>query len=176
MKYGDFTLGQMEALTNKLGGMEAVSGILSGAIKVTLEIIRHLIDCDALPFVPKGLEVEKHCPGGKLEWNAAKVALYLSPNQQGNKVVVGNDLRKELADKPVLNACVLDYLLAHPELIPESWKGKAVFFWGTIYRDADGLLYVRYLYWGGDRWYWGSLWLAYDWRSDHPAACAQASA
>jgi len=37
-----------------------------------------------------------------------------------------------------MNANVLDYLLAHPELIPEDWKNKYVFFWGTIYRYSSG--------------------------------------
>lgn len=36
MKYGDMTLGQVEALINKLGGMEYVKGILSGKFVVHL--------------------------------------------------------------------------------------------------------------------------------------------
>lgn len=70
----------------------------------------------------------------------------------------------------MLNANVLEYLLAHPDLIPEEWKGKAVFFWGTIYRDSDGGLYVRYLYWSGVRWSWVCNWLARDWIGHDPAA------
>ena len=82
----------------------------------------------------------------------------------------GNKLRKELANKDVLNANVLDYLLAHPELIPEEWKGKLIFFWGTIYRDSDGRLYVRYLRWGGSRWNSGYGWLDNGFYSGNPAA------
>lgn len=62
---------------------------------------------------------------------------------------------KELEDQPVLNANVLDFLREHPELIPDEWKGKFTFFWGTIYRHRDGDLYVRCLYWDGGRWDWG---------------------
>lgn len=115
-----------------------------------------IIDLDTNPYCPDGWEVVEHKEGGKIKWDIAKQAdaLYLSKNQQGGRVVKGNKLRKELADKPVLNASVLDYLLANPHLIPEEWKGKAVFFWGTIYRHSDGSLDVRYLDWGGGRWGW----------------------
>ena len=81
----------------------------------------------------------------------------------------GNKLRKELQSRKVLNANVLDYLLAHPELIPEEWKGKCLFFWGTIYRRSNGHLYVRFLYWFGDRWRWVGGWLDDGWRGNDPA-------
>jgi len=35
MKYGELTLGQIEAAVNKLGGMEGVQRFLSGQAKVT---------------------------------------------------------------------------------------------------------------------------------------------
>jgi hypothetical protein len=110
-----------------------------------------------------------------LEWNPAKVCLHLSPNQQSGKIIKGHKLRKELEKEPVLNANVCDYLLAHPELIPEEWKGKHIFFWGTIYRGSDGDLYVRYLYWCGSQWHWDYYWLGDDWSSDNPALCSQVS-
>jgi hypothetical protein len=77
---------------------------------------------------------------------------------------------------PVMNANVLDFLLANPDLIPEEWKKdehgntRYIFFWGTVYRDRGGDLYVRYLCWGGDRWGWGSRWLGSGWDGDSPAA------
>lgn len=129
----------------------------------------HTIDCDANPYTPEGWRVEEHRKGGQSVWNKEKVALYLSERQKGSSYIIGNDLRKELADKPVMNACVLDFLLAHPELIPESWKGKAVFFWGTIYRGSSDLLYVRCLYWRDSQWFWDYYWLASKWHSFYPA-------
>ncbi|HEY4477351.1 MAG TPA: hypothetical protein VJB56_01875 [Candidatus Paceibacterota bacterium] len=69
----------------------------------------------------------------------------------------------------MLNANVLDYLLAHPDFIPEWWKGKAVFFWGTIYRNSYGNLCVRYLCFYGDRWDWNYDWLGIDWNVSYPA-------
>lgn len=140
-------------------------------MKGQLEIkpIEHLIDCDVYPFIPNGWAVEEHKKGGMFKFNPEKISLYLSKKQKS-----GHDLRKELADKPVMNANVLDYLLAHPELIPEEWKGKYIFFWGTIYRLSVGSLIVRCLSWSGSEWFWGCSWLdcGFDFSSDNPAALA----
>jgi len=128
------------------------------------------IDCDADPFCPSEWKVEEHKKSGKVKWTRELVQLYLSENQKSGKCIQGHELRKELASKPVLNACVLDFLLAHPHLIPEEWKGKAVFFWGTIYRNSAGRLYVRFLYWRGGRWHWHYNWLGHDFHARRPAA------
>ncbi|MEK7642999.1 MAG: hypothetical protein AAB372_00920 [Patescibacteria group bacterium] len=168
MKYGELDLGQVEAIVNKLGGMEGVHRLLSGRAEVT--IVRHIIDCDVDPFTPDGWKVEEHKKGGQFEWGPAKVSLHLSPNQKDGKVIEGNKLRKELAREPMLNANVLDYFLANQYLIPEEWKGKAVFFWGTIYRRSGGRLFVRCLYFDGGRWDWSCSWLDDDWDDIGPAA------
>lgn len=129
----------------------------------------HLIDCDAAPFIPNGWSVEEHKKGGHLKFDPAKVFLYLSKKQK-KKSIGGYDLREELSGKPVMNANVLDYLLAHQELIPESWKGELIFFWGTIYRYYIGHLGVRCLGWSGSRWYWCHVWLGGNFDADYPAA------
>ncbi|MDO8516116.1 MAG: hypothetical protein Q7S28_02600 [bacterium] len=82
-----------------------------------------------------------------------------------------NQKRLKASGKTLLDVRVMEELLKHPELIPDSWKGKYVFFWGTIFRDADGRLSVPCLCWGGDGWYWDDRWLSYVWNSDSPAAC-----
>ncbi|MFA5163599.1 MAG: hypothetical protein WC441_03665 [Patescibacteria group bacterium] len=137
----------------------------------TISYPEHLIDCDAAPFVPDGLSVEEHKKSGLLKFVPTRAALYLSKRQKTG-YICGHDLRKELAAKPVMNANVLDYLFAHPELIPESWKGKAIFFWGTIYRDPNGALYVRCLGWRGSEWSRFYFLLGGDFSSGHPAALA----
>jgi len=139
--------------------------------KAVISYPDHLIDCSAAPFIPPGWSIEEHQPGGLWKWDPAKISLYLSKKQRkGN--ISGHNLRRELLGKRVMNANVLDYLLAHPELIPEEWKGKYIFFWGTIYRRSDGCLFVRYLRWNGSEWYWSYYWLANDFYSGHPAALA----
>lgn len=131
--------------------------------------MKHIINTDKKPFCPNGWEVVEHRKAGKLEWNPEKVRLHSEPEQEKG-YLNGNTLRERLKDKPVLNANVLDYLLKHTELIPEDWKDKYVYFWGTIYRDSGGHLSVRCLGWSGDRWGWSFNWLGHDWYGGHPAA------
>lgn len=125
--------------------------------------------------------VYEHMGDGKLELNPSQLKLYLlylSPNQKDGKVIEGNKLRKELEKNkvPVLNACVLDYLISHPELIPEDWKKdengntRYIYFWGTVYRHQIDDLYVRYLYWNDGAWDWDYCWLGEYWDGQHPAA------
>lgn len=144
--------------------LPAVRGLTEVVIK------KHLIDLDADPFVPDGWQVEKHRPGGQFEWDPAKVELYLSSEQQPGKWIRGDKLRQELENRPVFNANLLDFLLAHQELMPEKWKGKHMFFWGTIYRRVGGGLDVRFLCWGRQRWDWYCHWLDGGWDVDDPAA------
>ena len=128
----------------------------------------HLIDCDTAPFIPQNWQVEEHQKGGFFKWNSAEVKFYLSEPQRQDKVIEGNKLRQELADKPVLNANVLDYLLAHPHLIPEEWKRdekgcvRGILFLGTTYRGPSNRLFVRLLYWNNREWIWTGCWLGSD--------------
>jgi hypothetical protein len=131
-----------------------------------IKITQHRINLVADPFIPPKWSVGTHqkLEGKKniyLKWDSSKVALYLDPLQESEKSFDGVALHKKLNRKPVLNANVLDYLLAHPELIPENWKGKHVFFWGTIY-SYYGHALVRYLYWHGSAWKWGYRMLEND--------------
>ena len=100
---------------------------------------------------PEGYDwtVVEHRKMGDYEFNASRIGLYQSRKQQGNSYLYGNELREELKDKNVLNANVLDFLLDNPYLIPEEWKGKNVFFWGTIFKDRDGRCCVSCMYWDG---------------------------
>ena len=132
-------------------------------------INKYIVDLDAKPYVPDGWKVEEHTKDGQFEFDPTKIALYLDEDQQNGGVIVGNKLRKKLKGKKVPNANLLEFYLAHPNLIPEEWKGKAVFFWGTIYRDSYGRLCVRYLIWDGGGWRWGYRWLDGGFCGDNPA-------
>lgn len=130
-----------------------------------------IINMDANPFTPARWSIVSHVKTGMLELNPEKISLYL-PEKQKTGIIEGNGLRDELANQPILNANALDYLLAHPELIPEEWKGKRIFFWGTIYCNFDGILGVRCLGWDGSRWGWYYGWLDGGFDSNDPAALA----
>lgn len=126
---------------------------------------RYIVDLDADPLIPETLSVAEHRKGGNFEWNPAKVSLYLSSAQDDNDRDRGTPcytLRKELANAPVFNANLLDFLLSHPNLIPVEWRSRKVCFWGTIYqRTCDNHPCVRCLCWNGDDrgWGWLALWL-----------------
>lgn len=146
-------------------------GRLLPAVRGTVDIVitTHTIDCDADPFVPDGWKVEEHQKGGQLQWDAEKVSLYLCDEQRGGSIE-GNQLRKKLKGESVLNANVLDYLLANPQLIPDDWKGRYIFFWGTIYRHSLGRPCVRYLHCFGWPWSWNYRWLDREFNDHYPAA------
>lgn len=146
-----------------------IRSVLLGRAKIV--VVKHVIDLDAPPFVPNGwdVELETHIKGGQFEWDPAKVSLYLSEDQQDGKTIQGCKLRKELSGKPVYNANLLDFLLAHPELIPNAWKREVVFFWGTLYR-AGGRVYVRCLTWGGDKWEGSVYRVGNDFNAHNPVA------
>lgn len=147
MKYAQLELGTIEAVFNKLGGIEGADRFLRGELKV-VEI--HVIDCDATPFVPGDWSVENHQLGGKIDWDPSQVVFHLEDEQLDGSVK-GHELRKKLEDKkPVLNANILDYLLVNQRLIPDEWEGKNVFFWGTICSSPNGTLHVHFMRW--DNW------------------------
>jgi hypothetical protein len=131
----------------------------------------NIFNSDDEPIIPEGYNwtIKKHKKNGEV--NLSKIVLYLDIEQK-NGYVKGNKLIIKLKGKKVLNANVLDYLLAHPELIPKKWKGKYIFFWGTIYRGSGDNLYVRCLGWDGSGWGWNDGWLGGDFGSDGPAALA----
>ncbi len=163
-----FTPVELDNLAKSEDTLRQFRQVLLGHAVITVP--EHLVDLDANPFIPDGWKIEEHQKGGALKWNASQVSLYLSEPQKRGRSIEGNKLRNTLKGDPVLNANVLDYLLAHPDLIPEDWKGKYVFFWGTIYRDSGGNLCVRFLCWSGGGWGWGYGWLAHDFGGRYPAA------
>lgn len=129
-----------------------------------------LIDCDTQVFVPDGWGVlpdSEQLPNrvrGLVKFDPTKIELYLVDDQKSGGLIGGHEIRKGLETKSVYTAHILDYLLEprNQHRIPEEWKAKLAFFWGTIYR-IDGHLYVRSLYWGGSRWYCGRYWLGNSW-------------
>jgi hypothetical protein len=166
--------------------LTAILGILRGTHEA--KAIEHMIDLSVpckLPF--NGAERLSPAKSGvmKLELkdddlylDGKKIELVLSERQQGNKRIVGHELRverKKLGGN--ISAKILDYLEEHPELWPEKWKKDAdgntiyVFFWDDIFRDpADGNLFVRYGYWSGGRVVSDYYWLDDVWRRRRPAA------
>lgn len=71
----------------------------------------------------------------------------------------------------VLSANVLDFLLININLIPDYWKDKYVYFWGTIHEDENKDLCVRCLdLRRKDERLWSCPWLGKGWNGETPAA------
>lgn len=142
----------------------------------------HVIDLNAAPFVPPWATVDKHQTGGFFTWDPKQVELYLSPNQreeENHDSVLGFGLHCEIAEMPIFNANLLDYLLAHKDIIPEEWKRdeqgriRYICFWGTIYRHnyrGRSYPYVRCLYWSTNKWSSVAYWLGHEVPNFMPAA------
>lgn len=137
----------------------------------------HLFDTTKAPAIPySGWTIESHDTSlGKID--LTKLELYLD-DVQNDGYVQGHKLREKLKGKPILNACVLDYLFEKQKLIPKSWKEKTkdgwtkyIYFWGTIYRDPDtDRLFVRCLCFIDGSWYRHYFWLGRVWGGNDPAA------
>ncbi len=181
MKYPDITLGRIEAVWNKLGGEKGVQHLLSGVSEIVIK--KHVIDLQAVSYVSSNWTVEEHQKGTPLQWDVSKVQLYLDNDQKNGKSIEGSKLHKLLVGKPVMNANVLDYLVANPFLIPKNWRRnqeghlRRIFFWGTIYRDSKGKLHVRYMSFNNSDWNWYSSACGLDdfFRDNDPAAYLRAS-
>lgn len=141
----------------------------------------NIIDCSAPVFVPDGWSVlpdSEQLPNrvlGQFKFDPTKIRLHLDEGQKNGKFTRGEKLHEALKDQKVLTAHVLDFLLKKENwhLIPEEWKGKYIFFWGTVYRHTRDRSCVRFLDWSDGRWSWFYYWIDDVWLDGDPAACAQ---
>lgn len=156
MKQGKIDLNKAEAVWGRLGGEEGVERLLNGESEVITRC--HSIDSDANPEIPMGwgVTIAEHRTIGQLELGVRKLHQYQHDKQKTGEIFRLHDLRKELENKIVPNANALDYFFKNQQLIPEHWKGKTIYFFGTIYRDLLGNLYVRYLVWKDECWCLGT--------------------
>jgi hypothetical protein len=171
----------------KLGQSQPTLALIRGVLQGTHEIkpIDHVIDLSAparLPFDGASLEVHRGEGIVKLErrsddlyLDGKKLNLFVSKKQKGG--IVGHELRKELEKRGGnVSTKVLDHLVDHPDLWPESWKKDKdgntvyVFFWDDIFRDPKGHLCVRYGYWREGRVVSSCGWLDRGWSGRSPAA------
>jgi hypothetical protein len=159
----------------QFGNLRDIKDVLNG--KAEIAYLERLIDCDAAPSVPDDWSVVEHRKGGLWRWNPARVSLYYAkktittPDER--QIIRGHDFREELMNNQlVMNANLLDYLLAYPALIPEEWKGKIIFFFGTIYHLHVGGLCVRGLYWDKDQHCWYDYFRWLDWAFDSSCEAA----
>lgn len=148
MKYGTLTLGEIEAIINKLGGLDGAQRFLRED--------PYFVDCDTPPFTPPTFEVGDHKRNGPFLWSASRVQLWQASFQQVPRPLPATgprELYHLTKRRRTLNANVLDFLLENPSLIPSEWEGKGIVFWGTTYRRRHTNEYVvAVLYQGNGQW------------------------
>lgn len=205
MKNGDLTLGRVEAIVNKLGGMDGVERFLRGELVVS-ELTRSSDEPPPVEYWRKlsetAIEVNLDAPlrlpfdGAKIQWQppagrgwvkverigddlfvgGSKVIQHREPEQMTG-VLQGLTLHKRLQNRDTLDPRILDALVEfeNGRLIPESLKvdseGRTLYnyFWEAGFRDRDGSLCVRCLFWGGGRWLCYYNWLDGAWLVQRPA-------
>ena len=183
--------GPLTELMDQIGGQNGRARFdefklwLKGVVLTALEALIDLAVPCKLPFTSaervspaKTGVVKLERRGDDLCLDGKKIKLFRSAGQQGGSYIVGHDLRKELKVKGGnVSGSILDHLVAHPELWPESWKrdenGNTIFvyFWDDIFRrPSSGGLCVRCGCWGGGRVVSDCDWLDDDWDRLNPAA------
>lgn len=142
-----------------------VGPLLNNVIPST-ESDDNVIDCDVAPYIPENMARCEHIRTGLFRWNPDKIGLVVLNAQENlerfpdfNNVgryklyLNVKKLLSELNNIKIVNANVLDYLLKNQHLIPDSWKGKVVRFWGTKYfLSSTSDFYVPCLIWHDEKW------------------------
>lgn len=129
------------------------------------------IDLRAPPSVPKGRRIVEHAVGEIIEWDPSRIVLKRL-DEQTRGVVAGTGVLKGLSSQNTMSANVLDFLCGNTKLIPEGWRDKTVFFWGTIYANDVGRRCVRAICYapGGKHLLMFDRWLDQIWGPDDYAA------
>lgn len=119
---------------------------------------KKIIDLDEDPLIPSTWHLVDHECGGLFEFGLAKIRL-ASPGELGLQGRVKVDqLHEAVKGKGAFNANLLDWFLRKPNLrfIPEEWKEKSIYFFGTIYRSPSRTKLVRIMdverAWGCNFW------------------------
>ncbi len=125
--------------------LSQVLDVLYGRAKIVA--VDHVVKFDSEPFVPEGFRLappENQLSvrmSGDFVWSDGHVlALIAQASTREGLWIPG---------RRALGAQLLDYMLEHPYLIPAELEGKRIFFWGTVYLDAEGCGCVRSLWWDG---------------------------
>lgn len=106
-------------------------------------------DCNGFPEIPKGMmSIVHHDFQGEISWTPSRIITFAHPRQRSlEEGVGGGEVLKYAKKHPeyrhlLLNACMLDYLIATPCNIPAAWEGE-YYFPGTLYLDDASMLCVR---------------------------------
>ena len=119
-----------------------------------METHPYLIDLGTTPRIPhEGWRLKAHAGAGTFFCDPSRIQLYSPERLLSIPDFSGEDFLREMADKPILNANVRDFLQTHPECISASWReplrGRipCILFPATIFLDRDGIPRIPRLQW-----------------------------
>ena len=195
MKYGDVSLGQVEAAINRMGGEKnwhrflgddelasKIRGVIDGKLEVREPERSSVVSIDGTqPFDPEAFlgsgwsiegQDERALELGVLDFNQIELTSTLG---DGERLVNGEERLERLKrdGRIRLDAKAFQTIWENRDeiAIPEGWKEPFfVSFDGTILRSPGGCRYVLYLHWIDGRWYWRAYWLGLDFLADCRAA------
>lgn len=162
MKYGNFTLGQIEAIINKLGGKEGALRLLRGELFISNPTSAPKLIHDQ---TKSGWKLLEHTPRRITSVADIELVPFL---REGEEWVEGEEMvrRARIEFDANLGQEDAEYILEHTAEIPAEFKDFYLVFPGTVWQDSDGYRHVSYLDSDGGRWYPDFLWIGDDWNSD----------
>ena len=188
MKYGNLTFGQMEAVLNKLGGMDGVALLLADEIVLTRKEVKTTpspepeispiirVDYSISASYPSWMKERMHPElqrTGTAEYDINKVEQWLHDDQKDGKWMKGDKIYAHLKKTDTLKTCLGLRDLEEIQkkgitFFRKYFKGKVVFGWRDIVRNRNGSLNVPYLYENGDKVILDWDWADNDWYDYYP--------
>jgi len=110
-------------------------------------------------FVPPGIAIApveqqfRNRMQGSFIGDLATVSLYVPTKDHQSCWTTLPTVRQELSGQPVYGAVLADYLMSNQEQINPEWRGIFLSFWGTIFQDQDGALWVASMFYHGGHWH-----------------------
>lgn len=113
-------------------------------------------------LIPEGYQVVVDVEPSEFDLDAMEYVGFLEEKDgKQEEYVVGKVMRgRSVILEATFGLVDLKRFLAEPEKIQAEFRGKKVIiFTGTVLRGPDGCLLVAYLFWFGDEWALGFVWL-----------------
>ncbi len=131
---------------------------------------------DEQPYRPEGWDIRtiKQLHRRRASFENGSVAKFTMPSNGGTEwysleeVLEKLEEIKKIGQQFPATANILDFLIDHPWLIPDSYKankGHKFMCFGSLYQMRDGYVRIRYLEFIDGHWTWGYSQLKPDWGS-----------
>ena len=148
MKYGELSLGQIEALVNKLGGMDGVRRFLADELIVSESTVTGTFKRDMRKEGWKLLENTSRCLTSATDLEGVSFLKgsegYVSGEEMVRRARIELDANYGQEDA--------EWLLEHQDEISVELRKFYLVFTATVWEAPDGRRHVAYLRWNGERW------------------------